>query len=870
MGTAPMPAAVPIHDFDTFLVNTRRPDQLSRMQQQLLQAISRPLPLFLLQTALQCGGGCPAVTQAAARAAWCCLPCWILPGLGVSPASTTGAGAPSSAQLLPLGPVVDCWQLLMKQQLLEQPAALLPMAAASAQQLPGDSMQAQQLFSSRPCSCAGVPYALQEGSSAGLTDHSSSTPLACMTADCILLLTISELLALLQPLSLVPCGAASRVWNGPLKGRLLMLLEILARRVLSCNVICSSSSSSSSVACSAYSSSSTSIVGTATFRSMGSHHLAGNFKQAINCLFRAVWPYLPPGTSPTLQSLPRLFQESPTGPPSQGLPAMAGFLSASMQELQQLQGLHQQFCSLAASCLKLSCSQRYDSRLLSLAGSDLLAAACRTAAAQAYYLPPQASLADVRELLTPWMVLLGRHLREIGSAVQYLRIHTAEALGMATVPLSTSSSADSTSPEAGSDPGSALPYIASAASLIAAVQALLQDATDIGSCFQEISQAWAGFSQSGGTVTAASSSSSTSNDLLNAQVAYYAVLPGKTMSSSSMLLHSSSSAAADIRCSSSPRDQSPTGAKSEARLKAPPAACGQQQQQAPAPPAATGSLRDGTTGGSVINSSRSDLQPAFDSFHSLLEAAGATVTVSVGRSADLQRFVDKHLCDLYRQAAANGAQKPAAVQCQPPSTLQRPCDGSGGSGKPSVPDSSDSSSTSSSISNSAGSSSSSRASGSRLLRLSGVGTRRDGSSSSNINSMSATSAQTVSAAVPGGGPSGQCTAAEPCWTCRASAERWIADADSTTLPPAHTEGLDADRSACLSATTPAECLRSFLAAGLWQQVCQQLQEVGTALCNALPVPWLCNNPGCTNMAGSSELQLVGGRSCVCGGCRVAR
>ena len=38
----------------------------------------------------------------------------------------------------------------------------------------------------------------------------------------------------------------------------------------------------------------------------------------------------------------------------------------------------------------------------------------------------------------------------------------------------------------------------------------------------------------------------------------------------------------------------------------------------------------------------------------------------------------------------------------------------------------------------------------------------------------------------------------------------------------------------------------------------------------LPVPWLCNNPGCVDMAGASELQLVGGEGCVCGGCRVAR
>lgn len=49
-----------------------------------------------------------------------------------------------------------------------------------------------------------------------------------------------------------------------------------------------------------------------------------------------------------------------------------------------------------------------------------------------------------------------------------------------------------------------------------------------------------------------------------------------------------------------------------------------------------------------------------------------------------------------------------------------------------------------------------------------------------------------------------------------------------------------------------------------------LQEAGVALCHLLPVPWCCNNPSCQSMAGGSELQLVGGKGCVCAGCRVAR
>jgi hypothetical protein len=50
----------------------------------------------------------------------------------------------------------------------------------------------------------------------------------------------------------------------------------------------------------------------------------------------------------------------------------------------------------------------------------------------------------------------------------------------------------------------------------------------------------------------------------------------------------------------------------------------------------------------------------------------------------------------------------------------------------------------------------------------------------------------------------------------------------------------------------------------------ELQAVGGGMCAKLPLPWLCNNPLCSSMGGASELQLVGGSSCVCGGCRVAR
>jgi hypothetical protein len=50
---------------------------------------------------------------------------------------------------------------------------------------------------------------------------------------------------------------------------------------------------------------------------------------------------------------------------------------------------------------------------------------------------------------------------------------------------------------------------------------------------------------------------------------------------------------------------------------------------------------------------------------------------------------------------------------------------------------------------------------------------------------------------------------------------------------------------------------------------QRLQEAGNALCS-FAVPCLCNNPSCANLSGLTELGLVSGCSCVCGGCHVAR
>ena len=58
--------------------------------------------------------------------------------------------------------------------------------------------------------------------------------------------------------------------------------------------------------------------------------------------------------------------------------------------------------------------------------------------------------------------------------------------------------------------------------------------------------------------------------------------------------------------------------------------------------------------------------------------------------------------------------------------------------------------------------------------------------------------------------------------------------------------------------------------GALLQLQQQLVAIGVEVCDAIPLPWLCNNPHCVNLECGSELMLVGGKGCVCGGCRVAR
>jgi hypothetical protein len=54
------------------------------------------------------------------------------------------------------------------------------------------------------------------------------------------------------------------------------------------------------------------------------------------------------------------------------------------------------------------------------------------------------------------------------------------------------------------------------------------------------------------------------------------------------------------------------------------------------------------------------------------------------------------------------------------------------------------------------------------------------------------------------------------------------------------------------------------------ELAESLRVFGAAVSSTLPVPHFCNNPGCRNVSGDSEVGLVSGRSCMYAGCKVAR
>jgi hypothetical protein len=54
------------------------------------------------------------------------------------------------------------------------------------------------------------------------------------------------------------------------------------------------------------------------------------------------------------------------------------------------------------------------------------------------------------------------------------------------------------------------------------------------------------------------------------------------------------------------------------------------------------------------------------------------------------------------------------------------------------------------------------------------------------------------------------------------------------------------------------------------QAAQDQLQAASRVLACFAIPHACNNPACGNLAGPSEAQLVGGRSCICAGCRTAR
>jgi hypothetical protein len=91
------------------------------------------------------------------------------------------------------------------------------------------------------------------------------------------------------------------------------------------------------------------------------------------------------------------------------------------------------------------------------------------------------------------------------------------------------------------------------------------------------------------------------------------------------------------------------------------------------------------------------------------------------------------------------------------------------------------------------------------------------------------------------------------------------DALSGTLREAHDAIYTLDE-VCEQAGTEAgtAALLSTL-----RRLAEQLQWLGLST-STVPVRTFCNNPGCGAARGQSEAELVVGRSCKCGGCRVAR
>jgi chemotaxis protein histidine kinase CheA len=94
---------------------------------------------------------------------------------------------------------------------------------------------------------------------------------------------------------------------------------------------------------------------------------------------------------------------------------------------------------------------------------------------------------------------------------------------------------------------------------------------------------------------------------------------------------------------------------------------------------------------------------------------------------------------------------------------------------------------------------------------------------------------------------------------------------SSTQVQVHVQaGLDRELAAIRRSPTTGGCWIELMCSDHYCSAMEAFEQLGLVLCNQLPMPWLCNNPHCSNLSGVSELQLVGGKACVCGCCRLAR
>jgi hypothetical protein len=89
-----------------------------------------------------------------------------------------------------------------------------------------------------------------------------------------------------------------------------------------------------------------------------------------------------------------------------------------------------------------------------------------------------------------------------------------------------------------------------------------------------------------------------------------------------------------------------------------------------------------------------------------------------------------------------------------------------------------------------------------------------------------------------------------------------ADSSSGSSDAVDVSGSDIDGAAAAAASELPPAVAAATAA-----IAQQMVALGEALCAQLPLAHCCNNPGCVELRGASELQLVGGKGCVCSRCR---